>query len=91
MENQKLKQVARGLSQDLSTGLFKEVTVRAIKLRDGREIRYKTIYELGYIVGYHGLDFTYRDGLFNSSEDEFNEGLWAGRKGSREDQQTGQR
>jgi hypothetical protein len=86
-----LNQVSPGLSQDGSTGLFEGDVIYTVKLRGDREIRYKTAYELGYIVGSNGLDFDNPYDPINTEVDEFDEGLWAGQEDRKAGQQTGQR
>ncbi len=86
-----LNQVSPGLSQDGSTGLFDVPVIYTVKLKGGREIRYATAYELGYIVGSNGLDFDNPYDPINTEVDEFDEGLWAGLAARKASQQTGQR
>ena len=91
MEKRVLIRVSPGLSKDAGTGLFEEEVIYTIKLGDGKEIRYKTAYELGYIVGSNGLNFDNTYDPINTEVDEFDEGLWAGRAARKAGQQAGQR
>lgn len=91
METRLLIRVSPGLSQDADTGLFEEEVIYTIKLGDSREIRYKTAYELGYIVGSNGLDFDNPYDPINTEVDEFDEGLWAGQEARKVFQLTGKR
>lgn len=73
-----LTQLAPGLSQDGSTGLFHDVKIYIVNIGGERQIRYKTAYELGYIVGFNGLNFDNPYDPINLEEEEFYEGLAAG-------------
>lgn len=73
-----LNQVSPQMHQNSSTGPFDGEAIYTVKLKGNRELRYKTAYELGYIVGSKGLDFDNPYDPINLEEEEYYEGLAAG-------------
>lgn len=84
-EEKIVTKVANGLNGDKETGLFEHKTIYIIKIEQNKEIRYRTAYELGYIVGYNRIKFSNPYDPINTEVDEFDEGLYAGREARNND------